>query len=189
MGGLVARVGLLLNFERKAGVSRAIVDAGGANYLSCEYYQSSGEDTYPVPGDYVLLVPALQNGQHIAIGIVDTDNAQNAAIGESRTYSRNASGQEQASVWLKNNGDIELTNGTASGTLAANGAILFTNGAGSFGLDSGGNFIVNGVTIDTGGNISGAATMEAGGVEFTVHIHTQPNDAAGNGQAPTSPPL
>jgi len=86
-------------------------------------------------------------------------------------------------IWLKNDGTITSTNGTATDTLAPDGTVTRTNGAGSIVLGADGTVTINGVTIDPSGTI----TMP-GGVVVNTHIHTQGNDSGGSTEQPTAGP-
>ena len=111
-------------------------------------------------------------------------------------------------VWLKNTGEATILNANGSVTLRPDGGTITTtpgstfdakadgsikgdNGGGSFELEAGGDFLVNGVIIDTSGNITspatitapnvaGASSVTAAGKELANHRHSQPDDSGGN---------
>lgn len=84
---------------------------------------------------------------------------------------------------LRPDGGVLLDNGEAFAALTPDGAAEIANGAGSFELQSGGNVVINGVTIDTSGNISTGGSIEGsgvsdtnGGVTLGTHTHGVPPD-------------
>ncbi len=211
--GLVAK---LLSFARvtrnDANVSDVKADPGGGPNVTAEHFAAPGDDAHPLPGDYPYLAPTQQRGRFAAVGYVDPKNEQKAQPGERRLYARDAeTGEAVFEIWIKADGSGTLSNANGSVTLdpdggssivspsgaftvAADGYIGGANESGSFELLAGGNFVVNGVTIDTSGNISGANTIEASstikgaGITDTannVTLGTHIHEASGS---PTTPP-
>lgn len=89
---------------------------------------------------------------------------------------RNKDGKQFA--WLKNDGSIAIE-----------------NGAGHIRMDAGGTVTINGVTIDTKGNIKTPTTVEAvtvtasnnvigGGISLNSHVHTNTEPGTGTSGAP-----
>ena len=88
---------------------------------------------------------------------------------------------ENGSVTLRPDGGTITTTPESTFDAAADGSIKGDNGSGSFELAAGGDFLVNGVTIDTSGNITSPATVssaaveapsvKAGGKELAGHDH------------------
>lgn len=225
--GLIGRILSFVRAERNgAQISDVKTDPGGGPNVTLEHFAPAGDDTHPLPGDYVYGAPSPQRGRYAAVGYVDPANQSKAQPGEKRTYARNADGEQVGEVWLKADGTIvsendegtvtlapdgshdaqnaegrttlaadgsfEAQNGSGSVTLAANGSILGQNAAGSFELQAGGNFVVNGVTITTSGQIITPTGLTApsaviGGVEAAEHTHPQGPDSDGDTQQPTGP--
>lgn len=145
--GLVAFLKSFVRTERHGSkVSDAVVDIGGGVLLTCEHFDSLGADSHPLPGDYAIITRVPGSGRAQVVGYLDPKNLQLAKAGEHRTYSRNGSGEQVAQVWQKEDGSIEIS-----------------NDKGKYILESGGDVVINGVRIDTGGNISGAANIDHGG--------------------------
>lgn len=217
----MGRIAKVLSFVRAvrngAQVSEAKGDPGGGPNTTSAHYSAPGDDGFPLGTDYMLLVPLPGEGREAAAGYLDPKNAGKAARGEKRIYSRDASGAAIADVWLKSDGTIvaagpsgTLTiapdgtitseNPGATFTVGASGSILGANGSGSFELTAGGAFEVNGVTIDTAGNITspaqiGAAVVAAttglsvAGTDMATHYHTQGPDSNGDTEVDTSGPV
>ena len=165
---------------RGANVLNAIADPGGGANVSARVFGAAGDDSPPMPGDTVVIVPLGQLRGNAAVGVVDTKNAGAAAAGEVRRYSRDASGAPVAVFWLK-----------------SDGSIVVSNAGGSFVMAPGGAVTINGVEIDTGGSITAPGDMSAGGEvsaptiaadtsltvaskELNGHVHGGVTPGAGN---------
>lgn len=178
----------LLDFVRatRRGVpqSDAKVDMGGGETVNALHFSIPNSDSRPLPNDYVLASHLRQTGRYASYGYHDPANAKQAQPGEHISYARKSDGAIVCRVWLKNTGEATLYNDAGSITLSPDGATTvvsenatFTvaqdgsikgqNSAGQFELQAGGDFVVNGVTIDTDGNISTAGTVEADDVTAT----------------------
>lgn len=194
--GLIAKV---LSFTRVkkngAEVSDVKVDPGGGINATPEHYHPLGDDAYPLTGDFAAVMLTAGTGRGVVVGYLDPLNTPKASEGERRIYARDPnSGSEVAEVWLKDTGEALVSNDngnikllpdggsivtTPGGTfeVKADGSIKGDNGSGSFELQSGGDFLVNGVTIDTSGNITTAGTINADDVtadnqDVTLSTHT-----------------
>ena len=93
-------------------------------------------------------------------------------------------------VWIKGDGTIESTNGTATDTLAPDGTITRTNGAGNITMSPDGTVNINGAIITPDGAISspvsataptvtGSTSLVVAGKEVKEHIHAPGSYAAG----------
>lgn len=118
---------------------------GGANQTTW-HAEPANQTSQPLAGDFVVVMPIPGEGKTVAVAFIDPKNPQDIAAGEHKTYSRDETGAIKCSVHLK-----------------ADGTITINNDAGSFEMQAGGNVIINGVTIDTSGNITGAADVTASG--------------------------
>ena len=208
--GLIALLRSFTRVTRKAAnVSDVKLDPGGGPNLTGQHFAPPGDDSHPLPDDYVYAGATPQRGRVAVLGYVDPANTPKAQPGEKRIYARDSSGAVVVEVWLKNDGEatifndeglmtlspdgtITAQNGQGSVTLGADGSILGQNSNGSFELQAGGNFVVNGVTIDTTGLITtptGIATPSAlvNNVEVDGHNHAQANDSGGNTEQDTGP--
>ncbi len=161
----MGKIAFLLSFVRSISngvkVSRVKVDPGGGANITPEHYASPGDDSFPLEGDYVLLVATPRTGNFSVAGYLDPLNIQTAQEGEKRLYSRDSSGAEIARVHLKNTGEVEVVNSNGFMRLLANG-----------------NVDLNGVIISPAGQItlpSGqsviADSMVVNGNELDAHIH------------------
>jgi len=178
----VGRIAQILSFLRvtkndasASKVSHVKCNPGGGANVTVEHYADAGDDASPLTRDYVATQPVNTSGGEVALGYADTLNTPKAQPGDKRIYSRDAAtGIWVAEVWLK-----------------ADGSIIGANQNGSFQLLANGDFMVNGLTIDTAGNLSTPGTITGGAmnVELTGHTHTQGPDSGADTQATTSIPL
>lgn len=177
----MGRIAKLLAFTRVtrngAKLSDVEVDPGGGALITSEHMSSPGDDSFPLINDYVGIMGIERTGGAVVVGNVDPLNDPVAQEGEKRIYGRDpATGLAVNQVWLKANGDVLVSNDNGSFLLRQDGGILGNNGAGSFELEAGGDFVVNGATIDAAGNISSptsvsAPSMVVDGKELDDHIH------------------
>lgn len=188
--GWIAKLKSFRRSQRNgAYVSDAKVDLGGSYSITPEHFSAPGDDSYPLPGDYVASVPVEQTGRAVAVGYLDPANAPQAAVGEKRIYSRNSDGDVVAEVWLLNTGEVRVVNENGQVTLGPDGSILGDNGLGTFELEAGGDFVVNGVTIAANGDVTIPNSLTLNGKEIAEHTHSQGNDSDGDSQQDTGPNL
>lgn len=169
----MGRVGRLLSFVRalrgSAKLSDVKVDRGGGDNRTPEHFSSPGDDSFPLPGDFVALLPQHGTGRDSAVGYIDPKNTQTAAEGEKRIYSRNpATGAAVAELHLKNDGSAVLSNASGILTLQVNG-----------------DFNINGVIIKASGDVTMPNSLVLNGKELDGHTHTQADDSGGNSEADT----
>lgn len=86
------------------------VDAGDDDPATVEHWAPPGDDSPPLAGDFVQLVDARGAGAEAAVGYLDVANQGQAEPGEKRLYARNASGAVVATIWLKGDGTVVVTN-------------------------------------------------------------------------------
>lgn len=161
----MGRVGLVKIFEwvtrRGTRVGDVVAGTGGSVMTTVEHVQPAGDNGRPLPGDYVAIIPGPGTGRGLAIGYVDPISPDEIAPGEKRVYSRNPStGSAIASVYLQNDGTVEVTN-SAGATVT---------------LETSGEINLNGVRITPAGNIIAPGSVEAdsvlaAGLELAGHIH------------------
>lgn len=184
----MGRLARLLSFVRitRNGVPTTDVkfDPGGGANVTGPHLAPPGDDSHPLPDDFIYAGETSATGSEAVLGYVDPVNVPVAGAGDKRIYARDAdTGVTVAEVWLK-----------------SDGSILCDNNNGSFELQANGDFVVNGVTIDTNGNITTAGTVSAGAVSATTsltvagkemsgHTHSQGNDSNGDSQQNTSGPI
>ncbi len=155
----MGRIARLLNFVRTirngARVSDATVDGGGGADITAEHFSAPGDDSFPLNTDYVALTSASGSGRESAVGYIDPINAPKATAGDKRIYARDAdTGAMVVEVWLK-----------------TDGSITGTNANGSFALQAGGDFVVNGVIIDSSGAMTVPSSLTVSGKELAGHTH------------------
>lgn len=154
----------ILSFTRvtrnNARMSDVKIDSGGGDVITAEHYAPAGDDSHPLTTDYAQAIGIPRTGGATVVGYLDPINDPKAQPGDKRIYGRDAdSGGVVVEVWLKNDGTAIVSNANGSITLRPDGSIKGDNGNGSFELQVGGDFVVNGVIIDTGGNITSPATI------------------------------
>lgn len=163
----MGRIGKVLSFLRvtKNGVNHSDVkvDMGGGANITAKHLSDSGDDSYPLDIDYVLLVSTRGQGKHVAIAYADTVNIPKANKGDKRIYSRDSSGVMAAEAWLKNDGEI-----------------LFSNGSGTITLLPNGNIDLNGVVIDPSGNINSPGKVTGDIVEGTSSLLASTSEVIGH---------
>jgi len=202
MGSLITK---LLSFVRAvrngANVSLAVVDRGGVDIVSPLHFSPPGDDSYPIPGDYVQYILIRGTRRGMVAGYIDPQNGQKAGPGEKRIYARPGSqGASVVELWLKSDGtavlsnaagsvtlspsgQIESKNGACTFTLSASGSIGGQNGGGSFLLAESGEFQCNGARITTSGEVVSSNNKHLG-----THTHSQGADSDGDAQQETSQP-
>jgi hypothetical protein len=159
----VGQIGQILEFFRitkgTAKTSDVKVKMAGAINATVDHFAPPGDDSFPLAGDYCALVPQNGEGRLSSVGYIDPQNEQKAQQGDKRVYARDSGGGQVVELWLKNDGSA-----------------ILTNGAGAIELQSGGNVVINGVAIDTSGNITTPASvnspsMVVNGKELAEHTH------------------
>ncbi len=204
----MGRIATILSFIRTvtgtAKVSDVKIDPGGGANVTAQHFSAPGDDSFPLTTDNVVTVDVERTGSEAAVGYVDPLNAPKAQEGDKRIYARDAStGAVIAEVWIQNDGTITASNDNGSAVLRPDGGAITTtpnstfdakadgsikgdNSSGSFELQAGGDFVVNGVTIDTAGNINSPATITAPNVDATTSNKAAGKELAGHDHPITS---
>lgn len=201
----MGRIAKLLSFVRviknSAKISDVQVDPGGGANVTVEHFAPPGDDSYPLTTDRPFIINNGREGGESAVGYIDPVSDPVATEGDKRIYGRSPIASATVNqVWLQNDGTILISNDNGSLLLSPDGAIKGDNNNGVFELQSGGNFVVNTVIIDTDGNISTNATVTATTVEAVIsltvdtkemdlHVHDQAADSSGDTQQNTGPPV
>lgn len=178
----MSNIARLLSFVRvvrqDVNISEVTIDTGGDVNHTADHFAPSGDDSHPLETDYVLATDIPQSGTKVVINYLDSINEPKTGEGEKRIYARDPStGETVNEVWLKNNGDVLLSNDNGSillqadGTVNINGVIINPSG-----------------DIDTPGSIS-APSMVVNSIELATHTHAQPNDSAGDAEQNTTGPI
>lgn len=145
-------IGRVLSFARVtlngAACSDVKNDPGGGAARTARHFAAPGDDSAPLPDDYVFTVPGPNTGSQIAVGYLDPKNDQKAQAGERRFYARDSNGTVVGELWLKNTGEVLADNGTASISLAADGTITIGNGAASLTMSPSGAVELSGSGFD-----------------------------------------
>ena len=187
MGGMIAKVLSTVRASRK-GVPKLDVkaDPGGGGNITFEQVSPAGEDSVPLPGDYLGGVSTQGTGRSFASGYNDARNVGIAESGEVRRYARDAAGAPVSSVHLFRDGSIELVSETGESglTLAADGSLEGFNASGSFKLEVSGDFTANGATITAAGEV-----INKLGIVLGTHVHVGSPTAPLGGVSPTGTPV
>lgn len=163
----MGRIAKVLEFIRGiGGKSDTKCDPGGGAIRQAPHAQPPGDDSCPLPGDYVVLVEVPQSGGYAAVGYVDPQNTQVAGPGDRRLYARTPEGVQVVELWLK-----------------ADGSARLSNGAGFLELEAGGDVVGNGARMTTDGDV-----ITSDGVSLRRHTHAQGNDSDNNSEQETEPP-
>ncbi len=180
----MGRIAKILSFlrvtRRGAKLSDVKVDPGGGPNVTAEHSAPAGDDSFPLDTDYAVLLQTPRSGSEVVVGYFDPLNTPKAEAGDKRIYARDSNGAVIVEVWLKNDGTGILSNANGSFTLSPDGSTKGLNSNGSFELQQGGDFLVNGVNIDTSGNITTPGTLNADDVtadnqDVTLSTHTTPS--------------
>ena len=78
------------------------VDMGGGDIATADHVADSGDDSCPIPGvDLAIVDEVSGEGNLLAGGYADPNNAPKTAPGEKRIYCRDENGVEVAELWFK----------------------------------------------------------------------------------------
>ncbi len=160
----MGRIARVIDFARKlvndSNQDEVKVQTGGGITIDVTHTSSPGDDSSPLLTDYAIIVPTQRTGQWALVGYVDPRNAGIAQRGDKRIFSRApVTSESRAQVWLKNSGDIVISNDSGAFTLLANGDVN-----------------INGFVIDAAGNAASpgsisADSIVADGKELAGHLH------------------
>jgi hypothetical protein len=141
-------------------------DPGYPDTNEAYVFGPSGEDSPPLPEDSVYLGDSPGAGRENALGYMDTRNEGVAEPGEKRMYARDPDGAIVATIWMQGDGTIFLSNGNGSIEMAPSGDVT-----------------INGVVIDTAGNVvaPGEVTAMDGPAAVSLSTHTHPDAMGGTG--------
>lgn len=188
MGFIVKVLSFTRSLRNGANVSDTKADKGGGENITADHFSPIGDDSNPLPGDDAAIVHTEGEGRGAVVAYLDPKVEQKAEAGEKRIYARDENGDQIAEIWLKNTGEITAVNNACSVTILPDGSIKGDNGSGSFELQVGGDFVVNGVTIDTSGNISTAGSVSADSVTSTGQNVTLGTHTHSSGSVPAPDP-
>lgn len=167
----MGRLGRLLSYlYTTVGTDKAAdikYDPGGGANITAHHAEPANQTSRPLPQDLTVAIPVPGEGREVIVAFIDPNNLQDIAEGEHKTYARDAAGAVVCSVHLLATGAIEITNSSGAMTLGSSGTVS-----------------INGVTIDTSGNITapsgakieadtveGLTSLLGAGVEHVAHAH------------------
>ena len=174
-----AKLSRVISFKRvNDGASETKIDPHGGANKTVQHLADAGEDSYPLPNDYLLFSSFDQQGGGIGHGYIDPKNQQKAAAGEKRTYARNSGGSQVVEFWMKKDGEaiIENLNGhfikleptgkasihndIADIIMFVDGEIIAKNANGSINIKPDGKIITQNTTAKTTHEVSGEVKNE-----------------------------
>ena len=149
--------------RRGGAQSDVLADPGGGADVKAYHVQQPGDDSHSLPNDTAMLVELPRQNGFAAVGYIDPLNAQTAAQGERRLYSRDADGTQVSEIYLMNDGTVRVSNDNGFIQLSADGTIEANSGTGSLNIAPSGTAVLDSgtgsATIDTAGDI----TLDDGG--------------------------
>lgn len=183
-------IGKLLSFVRAprngANQSDVKLDTGGGDVLTATHAQGSGDDSFPLPGDYPVSVRIDRSGGLVVVGFVEPDATQAAQAGERRLYARDGNRAEVVQIWLKNDGTLLASNSNGSYELRPDGSQKLISPGGSYELfadgkhrleNANGSYELRANGSQRSENSAGYYELQAGG---TVDVNTATIDPGGN---------
>ncbi len=191
----MGRIAQILSFTRTvingARVSKVKINPGGKLNITSEHFSDPGDDSFPLITDFAITTDIPRSGGEAVTGYLDPINTPKALEGEKRIYARDLSdGSVVVEIWLKNDGEALISNSSGSFVLKPDGSMKGSNSSGSFELEAGGDFLVNGVTIDTNGNINSPTSISAPSIVVDtkeLKDHDHPITSGSSAPGPTGP--
>lgn len=181
----MGRVVKITSFQRRSPTNRNVDevtgDPGTGNNLTCDYFTVSGDDSPPLNDDIAITTENPRVGGESVVGVMDIKNQGVAQQGEKRIYSRNDNGEVVATIHLKNDSTIDISNDNCRVLLSENGSVQLFNSSGGVELTSSGDFKIGVITISQTGEITGVTTVN--GITPN-HTHTSMSPGS-----PTGPPI
>ncbi len=179
--GFIARIQVALGAVTDAAgnwTRQFRVDPGGGAAITASQFGTPGDDSAPLDSDVPILVPLKRSGSGAIVGYVDPKNTPSVGKGERKLYARQASGALIGWVWLHDDGSIETANDNGSVFLNADGTVTINGLV----IDTDGNVTTPG-TINADGAIETASTLKGAGVtdtlqNVTVGTHVHPSNGA-----------
>lgn len=155
----MGRVGILVSFVRRlvgaTNSSDAMFDRGGGDNRTGQHFAPPGDDSQPLPGDYVAALSQAPTGRDSVVGYVDPVSTPVAGPGEVRRYARDPdTGDTMVSFWLKATGEAVIANDNGSITLQPDGSVN-----------------INGVIIAANGDVTIPNSLNLAGLEIAGHTH------------------
>ena len=161
----MGRIGRVISYDTEERgditVGLILVDLGGGENKTLDFFSANGDDSPPLPGDYVAVLKQPGTGRAIATSYFDPKNTYDSSIGEKRIYGRSPStGNKISQVWLKDDGSILI--------------------------ESSGDLTLNGVTISSSGDVVIPNSLLLNGKEIDDHRHSQGPDSGTDTEQDTS---
>lgn len=155
--GLIAKI---LRYTRgNPEADEITADPGGGNIITINPAQPAGDDSQPLPDDFVVAVGVPGLNRMISVNVFDVQSERVSEPGDKRIYARKTDRTTACQIWLKSNGTVLIDNGSGSITLKSDGVVN-----------------INGATISTDGTITSptavvSPSVVADGKELTDHDH------------------
>lgn len=181
-------VGKLISFVsgKRNGVDfkESQVDPGAGANITAEHFADAGDDSHPLPGDFISAVDIPRTGGSIATGYVDAKNTPIAAAGEKRIYGRDSDGVVVNQIHLFNDGKVVVKNDEGTMTLKPDGQWTIESPAATLdihvdgrihGQNSNGSFLLRADGRFGGLNSNGFFRLEVNGDFNANGTLTKPN--------------
>lgn len=153
--------------ETDEGVRVTVIKAipnGEKNPATYDHFSAPGDDSPPLPGDFLTSTDSPGVGNEDAVGYFDPKMEPKAQPGEKRVYARNSAGDVVGEMWLQ--GDATITIENSSGK--------------KFEMDAAGDVTITGNLI-VHGEVTAMAASPGTSVKVSTHVHPHP-------MGPTSAP-
>lgn len=129
------------------GVMGGEAEGSEGDPVGMDHFGPSGDDSPPLPGDFVAAVPLDEDDEESAAVAYADETARVAKGGEKRIYARNSEGVVVSSAFLKGDGSVTITNDKATVDLTPTGAIKLSNSAASVEIAVDGSIKLDGPTV------------------------------------------
>lgn len=164
----MGRIGLISSIEANTGdgddVPDVILDPGAGDELKVPMFSAPGDDSRPLPGDYVGTISHPGDEGQTAVAYASPGVESIAVDGEVRRFARDSDGKVVCEYHFKNDGSFEFKNENTTLTVESGGTIVIDSSE-SVNIQSADAITIRGdseVTIESSGTvtINGALTVD-----------------------------
>ena len=156
------------------------VEAEKSVNFTTPHFTPPGDDSPPLLNDQAALVESTGEGRMNSVGYIDNTNPGVANPGEKRFYCRDGEGVIKAVLYMQNDGAFSVISDDYEISALANGTIKIANSTGNFDMASGGTINLNGVTIDTDGNLTSPKKITGDSGDFTSSLKASTKEIVGH---------
>ncbi len=126
------------------------LDLGGDDPSTADHAGPAGDDSPPLPGDFVAALELDGVTQTMVVAGYADSTERVAEPGEKRIYARDSAGAVVSEVHLKGAGEIVIRRTSATGssiTISPDGSITLKQTAGTVSIDASGAIKLSGVSV------------------------------------------